>query len=119
MKRRAALAFLVASATSAVVWALSPALSGHAEPWDADGLFYIGSLLVAGLFAGALVPQPLWAHYLGAVFGQLAYEVIFLKIGPLILIGVVFLLGYSLLFLVAAAIAGYVRLRYTDNASAR
>ena len=116
--RRAVLAFLVALATSAVVWALSPVLTGHAEPWDAEGFFYFGSLTVAGLIAGGLVPQPLWAHYLGAVFGQLAYELIFLKLGPLFLIGAVFLLGYSLLFLVAAAIAAHVRLHYTARSSA-
>ena len=31
---------------------------------------------------------------------------LFLELGPLILIGVVFLLGYSLLFMAAAALAG-------------
>ena len=59
MKRRAALAFLVASAASATVWALSPALSGHAEPWDADVVFYLACLVLAGMIAGGLVPHAL------------------------------------------------------------
>lgn len=118
MNRRTALAFLVAFATSATIWALSPVLTGQSEPWDVDGLFYFGSLVVAGAISGGLAPRPLWAHYVGAVVGQLAYELIFLKLGPLVLIGAVFLLCYSLLFLAAAAGAAYVRLHYTARSSA-
>lgn len=55
--------------------------------------------------------RPLWAHYLGAFIGQLGYELIFLKIGPLFVLGAAFLLGYCLVFLAAAAIAGHMRLR--------
>ena len=79
---------------------------------------YFGSLIVAGVVAGALVPRPLWAHYLGAVFGQLIYELIFLKLGPLVLIGALFLLGDSLLFLAGAAAAAHVRLHYRAGSSA-
>lgn len=69
MSRRAALAFLVSAAASALIWALSPLLTGHAEPWDAGWLFYPG---------------------------------------PLVLLGAFFLLGYSAIFLLAAALA-YLR----------
>lgn len=110
MNRPTALTFLISVVASALVWAFSPFLNGYAEPWDADGLSYVGALVVAGLSAGALAPRPLWAHYWGAVVGQLAYEMLFLNIGPLLLIGLVFLLGYSLVFLAAAAMAAYVRL---------
>jgi len=55
------------------------------------------------------------AHYLGSVVGQLTYELIFLKIGPLVLVGIVFLLGYSVVFLLAAAIAGRVRSYFTQS----
>jgi hypothetical protein len=110
-KRSALLAFLMASATSAAIWALSPSLTGHPEPWDAEGLFYFAALIVAGAIAGGLAPRALWAHYLGAVFGQLAYELIFLKPGPLFLVGAVFLLGYAFLFLLGAALGAQIRLR--------
>ncbi len=116
MKRRTVFAFLVSAAASALVWALSPWLTGHAEPWDADGMFYAGSLAVAGSGAGALIPKPLWAHYFGAVVGQLVYELLFLDIGPLFLLGAVFLLGYSLIYLAAAAVAARIRLKVIEIA---
>jgi 1,4-dihydroxy-2-naphthoate octaprenyltransferase len=72
-------------------------------------------LFVAGLAAGGLIPKPLWAHYLGAVAGQLAYETVFLTIGPLLVLGVAFLLGHSLIFVLAAALAAYVRRRYKSE----
>lgn len=94
---------------SALIWALSPWLVGHSEPWDAGGQFYGLSLLVAGSVSGWLSPRPLWAHYFGAFVGQLVYEVIFLRVGPLFIVGAAFLLGYSLIFLGAAAAASYLR----------
>lgn len=112
MKNRAVSTFAVAAVTGALVWVASPWLTGQREPWDAEFPFYFAALLVAGVIAGGLVPKPLWAHYLGAFMGQLSYEAIFLKTGPLFVLGAVFLLGYCLVFLAAAAIAGYLRLRF-------
>lgn len=100
---------LVATAAAALVWALSPSLTGHREPWDADGPFYVGALFVAGSVAGSITPRPLWAHYLGAMIGQIGYELVFLRIGPLFLLGAAFLLGYSVIFLAAAVLAGSIR----------
>lgn len=111
MKTRAWPTFLVSAVAGVLVWALSPLLTEHQEPWDAGGLFYIVALIVAGSLAGLLTPKPLWAHYLGALIGQLAYEVVFLHIGPLFILGAAFLIGYSLIFLVAAAVAGHLRVR--------
>jgi hypothetical protein len=51
----------------------------------------------------------LWAHYVGVLIGQIGYELTILHVGPLFLLGVVFLLAYGLVYLVAAALAGYVR----------
>ena len=118
MKKRGALTFLVAVVASALVWASSPWLTGYQEPWDVEGLHYVIALVVAGSVAGALVPKPLWAHYLGAFIGQLIYEVLFLKLGPLFAAGIVFLLGYSVVFTLAAAVAAHVRLRYTNRSPA-
>ena len=109
MNRPAAFAFLASAILGALIWALSPLLTGQAEPWDADGPIYVIALVAAGLIAGAFIPKSLWAHYLGSVVGQLGYEALFLNIGPLFLLGAVFLLGYSAIFLTAAAAAAYVR----------
>ncbi len=111
MKTRAWVTLLVSVAAGAMVWALSSWLTGHQEPWDADGLFYLGALIVAGSVAGGITPLPLWAHYLGALIGQLGYGLIFLPIGPLFLLGAAFLILYTVIFLLAAALAGSIRRR--------
>lgn len=114
MKNQGGLAFVVAAVTSALIWASSPWLTGRREPWDAEFPFYVVALLVAGAVAGGLAPKPLWAHYLGSFIGQLSYETIFLKIGPLFVLGVVFLLGYSLVFLAAASLTSFMRRRFNN-----
>jgi len=109
MKHRAGMTVLVSAIASASIWALSPFLIGLREPWDTDGNFYVAALFVAGLVAGTVSPKPLWAHYVGVLIGQIGYELTILHVGPLFLLGVVFLLAYGLVYLVAAAFAGYVR----------
>ncbi|KIL04516.1 hypothetical protein QX25_10655 [Stutzerimonas stutzeri] len=95
-------ALLIASLAGAFIWALSPWASGQAEPWDGDGLYYSGALFTAGVLAGFIVPRPLWAQYLGVIVGQVLYLLLFLPIGPLLAVGLVFLLLWSLLFLAGA-----------------
>ena len=107
----------VAAVTSAAVWALSPWAVGAKEPWDVDSPYYWLALAVAGCVAGALAPKPLWAHYVGAVLGQALYQALFLRLGPLFLIGVLLLLGFSLIFVVTAAVAGYLRTRLSARSS--
>ena len=111
LKARAWTTVLVSAAAGALAWALSPWLAGHVEPWDADGLFYVCALVVAGSVAGAITPRPLWALYLGALIGQLGYELIFLRLGLLFFLGAAFLFGYTAIFLAAAALVGFVRKR--------
>jgi hypothetical protein len=108
MMPRAGQSFLVATSSAAIVWALSPWLAGHREPWDAESYYYPVALVIAGAISGYIAPRPLWAHYVGAVVGQIAFQAIFLRIGPLFLLGVAFLLGYSLVFLLGATIGGRV-----------
>ena len=110
--RRTLEALLFAAAASGLIWALSPLFTGYPEPWDADGLYYVTALAVAGLISGAVTPRPLWAHYLGAVIGQLAYQIAFVGIDPLLVLGAAFLLAYSLIFLFSTALASFVRLRW-------
>lgn len=109
--RSTVLAFTTAALTCAMVWAASPWFTGRREPWDADSSFYLSSLLIAGAVTGALTPRPIWALYLGAIAGQLSYQLLFLKVGPLLPLGVLFLVGYSLIFLLTAALVGYIRIR--------
>src|SRR5262245_13535804 len=112
MKERPWPTVVISALASASIWALSPWLSGHPEPWDSESLFYVVGLIVAGMLAGLLRPRPLWAHYVGAVAGQAAYELVFLAVGPLFVLGVAFLLGYAIVFVLAAAAGARLRERW-------
>jgi hypothetical protein len=114
-KYSAILAILVAAGAGAVVWGMSPVLTGSTEPWDAEFPFYVVALVVAGLGAGMVAPKPLWAHYVGSVVGQMGYEVLFLDIGPLFVLGVVFLLGYGFFFLIGASVGAQVRVQLNER----
>lgn len=109
VKTRAWRTLIISGLASVSIWLLTPVLTSRREPWDADGSFYIVALVIAGAVAGALAPKPLWAHYVGSFAGQLAYELIFLHVGPLVFIGAVFLLVYCTVFSMAAALAAFVR----------
>lgn len=100
---------LISAVAGAVVWALSPWLAGQREPWDAEGFYYLGALLVAGVAAGLLSPRPFWAHYAGALIGQLLYAILVLGPSPLLIVGVIFLLAYTVIFLIGAAVAVQLR----------
>jgi hypothetical protein len=97
--RNALIPALLAAISAAVVWAGSSYFTGHSEPWDGDGAYYVGGLLVAGIVAGIIAPYALWAHYCGAIFGQFLYMSLFQTMGPLVVIGVFFLAFYALIFL--------------------
>ena len=116
MQRRS-VTIAVAAVTSAIVWALSPWFVGEREPWDVDSPYYLLALATAGSVAGMLAPRPLWAHYVGAVLGQALYQAYFLSTGPMFIIGVVLLLGYSLIFVAAAALTGFLRVRLSSRSS--
>jgi len=118
MKSRPLLAAAAAASISAAVWALSLWATGHNEPWDAESLYYVTALFAGGLISGVLIPRPLWAHYVGGVSGQVIYELLFLRIGPLFVVGVGFLLAYSLLFLAGAFFGSRARVHFTKPPAA-
>ena len=118
MKYPAILTVIVATVISAAIWFLSPYVTGYREPWDAAGLYYVVSLVVGGLVSGLLAPKPVWAHYMGSVSGQLAYELLFLQLDALFVVGLGFLLVYSLLFLFGAFLGSRVRIRLNGRVSA-
>jgi len=117
MKRHTSLALFIAGLAGAAIWALSPYATGHREPWDADGFYYIISLVASGVASGILAPRPLWAQYLGAVLGQMMYALLFLELGPLLVIGLGFLLVYSLLFVAGGFVGSRIRIRLSRTAS--
>lgn len=99
------------------IWALSPEIARHTEPWDSETLYYPLALLLAGLISGYLWPRKFRMHYLGIVSGQLAYMLIFISLDPLMIVGVGFLAVYSLLSL--AGVMGGVRIRRLNNKPAK
>jgi len=113
-KRRFLIA-IVSLAVGAAIWALSPWLTGCAEPWDANTAYYPLSLFGAGVLLGLALPGNLSFHYLGAYLGQLAFMLIFLPVGPLIGLGLIFLAGYTLVLLLAVWLASAFRINYLDR----
>jgi hypothetical protein len=49
---------------------LSASITGRAEPWDANGLYYPAALLVAGFVGGLLVPGHWGEVAVGVYAGQ-------------------------------------------------
>lgn len=118
MKSRATWAFIVSAGLAALVWALSVPLTGKTEPWDAEWPYYFIGLAIAGAVSGAAIPKHLATHYIGAVSGQAAYELVFLKFGPLFVLGLVFLAGYTITFLATAAVVASFRKESANDATA-
>ena len=111
-------AFFVSAIAAAMIWVFSSAVTGNAEPWDAPGAYYFAALALAGAISGAIVPRHLLIQYVGAIVGQALYELLFLKIGALFVLGLVFLAAYSIIFLAAAAVVAKLRNRGADEATA-
>ena len=113
-RKSAVLAFFLAAGLTAAVWALSLPLTGKAEPWDSEGLYYFAAMAITGAVSGAIIPKHFPIQYAGAVTGQAAYELIFLESGPLFVLGLLFLAGYCVIFLGTAAVAAALRKRIQD-----
>ncbi len=96
----------------ALIWAISPWITGRAEPWDADSPYYLVALLTGGMVLGFTWPKNLWIVFLGIWLGQLAYMALFLPLGPLVVLGVGFSGGFSLVTFAGAALSAAVRKRF-------
>ena len=108
---RSLFSLALSSALGALLWALSKPLTGRLEPWDAEGawlLYYPLGLVLAGLLAGAITGR-IWAVWAGIVLGQMAYALWALPADPLMLLGLGFLLAYSVLALAGAALGNILR----------
>lgn len=117
LNRDVAISFLVAAALGAAIWALSFPITKAVEPWDADSPYYIVSLFVTGAAVGFLFPRHIVATFLGIAAGQLVYLLAFVPSGPLLPLGSLFLLGYSLLSVFGAALGSRVRQSPEDAGS--
>ncbi|MFQ4138014.1 hypothetical protein PGN35_017005 [Nodosilinea sp. PGN35] len=112
MKRELAINVLFSFVGGAMVWALSPSLSGQVEPWDAEGFYYSVALLIVGLTVGFARPKHVWSHYAGIMLGQLTYMLLFIPVLPgssLILVGVASLAVYSTIALAGAVSGAWFR----------
>ena len=108
-KRTATASFWISFLFGAAIWGLSPLVTGHAEPWDADSLFYVAALAAAGFIVGWLCPQKIWPILPGLAMGQFAYILVFMPKGPLIAIGFVVLFIYGLVGIAAAFVSSRLR----------
>ena len=109
-KREWLIDFFFAFAAGAAIWALSPVIAGTLEPWDsADPLYYHVNLVVAGLVLGFARPRGIWMVYPGVLLGQLIYILLFLPLGPLVVLGAAFLMVFTLLAPAGAAVAVVTR----------
>lgn len=104
----------IAIVLGAFIWSISPYYTGQAEPWDAESSYYAVALFVTGLLLGIFRPMRLWSHPVGIVLGQLLYQLVFLSIGPLLLIGIMFLLVFSLFSLAGAFVGKILRTKYDE-----
>jgi hypothetical protein len=102
-------------------------MAQRTEPWDAGSPYYLIALLALGVAVGLLQPAIasighstapkkrtidigyLLAVYLGAFIGQVAYMVAFVPAGPLLLVGVLFLAGYSMVALTSCSVVAALR----------
>jgi len=111
MKARAAAALVLSAALAIAIVALSGPLAGSPAPWDAEGSYYVLALALGGAVAGAILPAHPEFHYAGAVLGQAACDLLLLPPRPLFAVGLLFLLGYSVIFLLAQVAAAAMRKR--------
>jgi hypothetical protein len=103
---------LVGGALGAAIWLLSSLITGRDEPWDAQGFYYPGALLAAGLIGGFVSPGH-WAVVTLGIFGGQAM-VLMARVaaspgsGGLWPLGLLFMAAYSLLALVGALVGNAV-----------
>jgi peptidoglycan/LPS O-acetylase OafA/YrhL len=100
--------FLLGTALGVAIWLLSPFVTGHREPWDAEGGYYFTALLLAGVLGGLVLPEYWGSLVIGIFAGQAAVllggVVAEPASGGLWPLGLVVLAFYSVLGLVGAAI---------------
>lgn len=100
-------------ALGTAIWLLSVSVTGHAEPWDARGMYYPAALLAAGIIGGLLVA----GHWLEVAVGIFTGQAVVLlarvladpATGDPWPLGIALLGLYSLLGLAGAAAGSRLR----------
>ena len=67
---------IVGLVLGALIWALSPALTGFREPWDGSLAYYFGGLFLAGVISTVPSPRQWWRGPLGVYLGQYIFILI-------------------------------------------
>jgi hypothetical protein len=65
------LLFGLSALLGALIWLLSPVLTGQREAWDASPAYYYSALIVAGFIPACLSARRFWLWAAGAWVGQL------------------------------------------------
>lgn len=110
-----AMVFAFNAIAGITIWLTSLGVTGHREPWDAEGFFYAGAMFFAGLISGALAPRRRWLSWAGMYVGQFV-GTLFVNphLGPLAPLGLfLFLPVYCLTTLAGAALAAVVRAAFS------
>jgi hypothetical protein len=96
----------------ALIWFLSPLLTGHREPWDAHSPFYPFALVAAGFIPACFSAHRFWLWAVGVWLGQTAAFLTLLlrESGSLWPLGLLALCFYSLLSFAGAGLGGGVHL---------
>ena len=100
---------LTAAILGALIWILSPLLTGAVMPADEHPNYYTLSLLFAGVVIGILFPKRLKAVFGGVVLGQLIYAFTFLPIGSTAGAGIIYVSLYGVLSVAGAIIGSWIR----------
>mgnify|MGYP003384166393 CR=1 FL=1 len=100
---------LLSAFIGVLVWAASPYVVGTIEPWDSESSYYVLSILISGVVLGTYSQKQIWSFGVGTFIGQLLYIVIFLPLGPLIIVGSVLLAGSGLICYLGALITKAVK----------
>ena|GEM_PF-3540765 len=72
-KARFHAAIAAAFVLGALIWALSPLVTGQKEPWDSTGSYYFMSLMVAGFIPAVIYPKYFWLCTVVVLIGQESY----------------------------------------------
>jgi len=109
-----ALIFGFAAVLGALIWILSPILTGEIEPWESFYL-YSFALFLAGFLPASFSAQRSWLAAVGAWLGQMAASYLVLypaePFGPSMWpLGLLFVCLFSLLSVVGAGVGAVVHL---------
>ena len=97
---------LAGTAGGALIWLVSPLVTGHREPWDAPGPYYSLSLGCLGVVLGALAPRFFWLAGLAGLLGEFLVFASRALVPPqeLLVLGVVALIVYAGVILLGAVV---------------